>query len=164
MKYNIFNALGWFRKNKCESQTDKTTQCHCKSLEEMRVEHAVKVSEPEALEKFLNDKKIEFEKINTWNYNGLYDYSIKIKDIEILINTTNECDFYKSACLSCNTCLGWSYGNYYDSHSVINPNEHFNNLIKNKIIAKKKDIELYAALDKKRIEAKRLAKEICGEI
>ena len=169
MKSNIFNMLGWFSKKKCESEAVEIPKCNCKSLEDTRVEYAVKISESDALERLLNGRKIEFEKEYACYHDGLFTheglrYRFKVKAVEIFVNTTDDCDFYKLACLACNTCLGWSHVSDPLYRSGVTPSEHFNVIIENKIISKKRDIELSAALEKERIEKKKKAKEICGEI
>lgn len=131
----------------------KNIKCQCKRKEGVNIVDAIKVYGDTAFEGHLKKEGFEFSSsYNTFSFTTIY--KITSKGISIIVDQELGV-FTKSACLSCNTCLGWKHETVsYAEYTKVNesPEEYFSRIIRE-----------HVAAEKKRISEKELALKICGE-
>lgn len=130
----------------------KKIKCKCKSQEDVNIVDAIEIYGDIAFIRYLKKEGFKFSSSYTIGFGSTY--RIVIEDISIMV-IQDLGDFTKSACLSCNTCIGWKHetGNY-TKYTEVNegPEEYFSRIIRE-----------HVAAEKKRISDKELALKICGE-
>lgn len=116
-------------------------KCNCKRLKDQDIESADSMKEVDAFIFYLNEKKIKYLQCDTFEM----DFFVKINENNIKLALGFR-TFNKNSCLACGTCLGWETKRHSEKISLY---KYFDNIIDNEI---------------NKIERKKKAKEICGEI
>lgn len=130
----------------------KNIKCQCKREEDVNIIEAIEIYGDIAFIRYLKKEGFKFSSSYTIRFGSTY--SIVSEDISIMV-VQDFGNFTKSACLSCNTCLGWKHetGNCAEYTKVNEgPEEYFSRIIRE-----------HVATERKRINEKELALKICGE-